>query len=150
MDISEIVNTLKTDGVYLVENYLTDYLPLRNELKSWYDKIPDGREAGINNGILELQGQYNSGKNLKISRNSYGLFPNLSKVFVHDESISKIVDEFFGVPNNKGLQTFSTWEYIPIKDEKEYGRAQFLHFDPYHALKFFVYLKYLLLKLLKI
>ena len=140
MDISEIVHKLKSDGLYLIENYLTDHLPLRNELKSWYDKIPDGREAGINNQVLEIQGEYTFGKNLKVSRNSYGLFPELSKVFVHNEFVSQIVDDYFGIPNNKGLQTFSTWEYIPIKDEKDYGRAQFLHFDPYHTLKFFVYL----------
>ena len=140
MNVNEIVNKLKTDGVYLIENYLEDYLPLKNELKSWYDKIPDGREAGVNHGILEIQDSYTSGKQLKISNNSYNLFPEVVKTFHHNQFISDIVDSFFGVPNNKGLQTFSTWEYIEVEEEKDYGRAQFLHFDPYHALKFFIYL----------
>ena len=47
----------------------------------------------------------------KISNNSYSLFPELCKVFVHNQFISSVVDNFFGIPNNKGLQTFSTWEY---------------------------------------
>tara|TARA_Y100000356_G_scaffold111724_1_gene99025 strand:+ start:757 stop:1464 length:708 start_codon:yes stop_codon:yes gene_type:complete len=140
MKVNEVVDILKTDGVYLIENYIQDYVPLKDELTHWYNKIPDYREAGMNHGSLELQGEYTAGKNFKISNNSYSLFPELCKVFVHNQFISSVVDNFFGIPNNKGLQTFSTWEYKKVETEEEYGRAQFLHFDPYHALKFFVYL----------
>ena len=88
MKVNEVVDILKTDGVYLVENYIQDYVPLKDELTHWYNKIPDYREAGMNHGSLELQGEYTAGKNFKISNNSYSLFPELCKVFVHNQFIS--------------------------------------------------------------
>ena len=125
IDVDTFLNTLKEDGVFIIEDFLTkeELVRLTREVKSTHQK------SGLE---YKFGSVYNTGalNNLKYKSAHYQLF-NKSWMF----------DLFFkynnGVTKGYGQDIYSTHDF---KFDGSLARNGYLHFDRNHALKYFVYL----------
>jgi hypothetical protein len=140
MSNKEIVESIRKYGIFKIDSYLdnTEVLKIINELNHHYDKIPHGSQFCDSDSENPIQyNSYPSGKALVLmdSKNS---IPFANNIFDRD-FFKTISEDYLGKNCQRNLQTFSTYEYKKI-DQSEWPRNYYFHFDPYRALKFFIYL----------
>lgn len=135
-----IINEVKKYGFYKIPNFLQKKQVefLNNEFDKEFSKLKDGDQLEYPNMIEE--NQYGFGKILRIPKYYYNNFENLVE-YVNTDWFDPFLDEYYeGVCNNKKLQTFCTYDYIPEKKCLIPPRNSFLHVDPYQAIKFLCFL----------
>lgn len=134
---SEIIESLKDKGIYKIDSYLSEeeILLCKKELKNYYEKIPDGSQF-CDDGTIQ-ENSYSPGKALVLFDPKKSI-PFINSIFERD-FFRKISIGYLGENCDRNLQTFSTYEYRKIEKEN-WPRNFFFHFDPYRALKFFLYL----------
>lgn len=98
-------------------------------LTAEFDKV---MKAGIG------KTEYPPGQMARLSFNEYGHIPETVKLF-RENSLQKAATDYFGAPTEYMLQIFMTWEY-KLLDKDNWSRNQHLHFDPYHAYKYLLFL----------
>jgi len=150
MNIESVCREVRENGACHVSSFLSqDRLEeIEREYDSLFSLIPDFHEAHLNeneneNGprgslILESAANYKSGKHLRVSPNAYSAIPSLITIF-NTQDFKSLVDMYLGTPNEFCMQIFMSNEFKVI-EEGSFYRNQYLHFDPYASLKFFLYL----------
>tara|TARA_Y100000385_G_C13104676_1_gene646774 strand:+ start:661 stop:1332 length:672 start_codon:yes stop_codon:yes gene_type:complete len=122
--IEDMHNLLKSDGVFLVNNYITGDL-----LKGLHDEVLD---------LCENQGgHYEFGRNYRGP--SLSNFPSssyLTKVF-NSEWMKSLHQVYRGTNQGYCSSMYATYDY---KNNEGLARNGWLHFDRGNALKFFIYL----------
>lgn len=127
-----MLEQVRQDGIYVIENHLCPTLldDLEHEVRSKFDTMEDEQTLEDN---VDYGSKYTSGKFLRIdkTRNEYPLMSNL-----FDSGIFNPLPRSYGC-QYPHFQTFVSYEY---KMPDELPRNSRLHFDPYNAFKFLIYL----------
>lgn len=129
-----ILEIVKRDGIVVLDNAVQGYDELLREFKLVLDRFPD--YSHITNAIRDPGEVYASGKVLRIYPQTYNRYPALKNTFENPFFKQLVTD--YGM-NNFMLQSFVTEDKFTV-DKERWPRNCHLHFDPYHALKFIVYL----------
>tara|TARA_R110001583_G_scaffold75920_6_gene208493 strand:- start:552 stop:1310 length:759 start_codon:yes stop_codon:yes gene_type:complete len=142
---ANVVQTVKEFGAALVPNFLNKSVTqgLEIEVDTFFSNLKAQDEACfINSSMSITSDSYKAGKVMRIDRSSYSIFPEIYKNLVNNAFLKEIVDSYYGTPNNSFMQTFCTHEFIPRNKEWIDGinHNAGLHFDPYQALKFIVFI----------
>jgi hypothetical protein len=134
---AEIIDGINKDGIFTIDNFLTmdEVNDIKNDLMSIFSRIPDKSSSNEGNS-LELDA-YPFGKAIRFSRSSY--FNSINNVY-NNRWFYEITRSYLGPNAQINLQTFASHEYITEGDAGEWTRNYYLHFDPFRALKFFIYL----------
>ena len=135
MKNQEILEILKTDGYCKIPAFFSkdEICSIKKSLKSIYDQINTGDQIDIPGNITP--NSYSTGKSIRIYPPiSYQFFPEIRRF--HEKWLTDLTDDFFDGCNQKGLQVFSSYEYIQASNVSELPRNSYMHVDPYHALKF--------------
>lgn len=122
--INDMLDLLKSDGVFLVENYLTE-----NNLKGLHDEVLNLCET--------YGGYYEFGRNYRGP--SLFNFPQDSFVMntFNSEWMKALDKEYRGTLNGFCSAIYATHDY---KNNEGLARNGWLHFDRSNCLKFFIYL----------
>jgi hypothetical protein len=138
MNKEEILKKVKKFGYAKIECFFNqlEVDSLKNKLTSIYEKIEHECQIDIPGGLTPKS--YSTGKSIRIYPSAYNNFSELSKF--KNPFFSELSDDFFEGCFNKGLQTFSSYEYLCESEVKSLPRNSHMHIDPYHSLKFFSYL----------
>lgn len=123
--LNTMINTLKEDGVFIIENYL-EKSPLSRLVNETMEKIKK-------NGVEYNFGVSYRGPHIKDFKKDSEIY----RVF-NSEWMKKLYYNFSNQKEeNYGENVFSTYDF---KKTKELANNGFLHFDRKSALKFFIYL----------
>jgi hypothetical protein len=141
-EIKDIIKILKKEGCLHISNFLDNdiLVEIENEFDLIFSKIPNYGEASLDNpSELVIQGNdYKFGKHLSLHSASYRYFPILMNN-INTDFLKNIIYEYFGTLDQFCMQIFMSHDYN-IASEKDFSRQNYLHFDPYESLKFFLYL----------
>lgn len=120
----EMLDLLKKDGVFLVDNYITG-----DDLKKLHDETL--------NLCKTKGGHYEFGRNYRgPSLNNFKKGSPVENVF--NESWMRKLDETYrNKTSGFGRSVYATYDY---KNNEGLARNGWLHFDRNHCLKFFIYL----------
>lgn len=118
-----IIEELRRNGLVKLEEYV-DPLLFAGEFESCING-----EASV---------EYSPGKMARVPRHKYNLIPKTYNYF-NSKFFKDIMNEYLDKPNDFLLQIFMTHEFRTLPKE-QWSRNLHLHFDPYRALKFMVYL----------
>lgn len=135
MKNQEILELLKTDGYCKIPAFFTinEIDSIKKKLKMVYDQMSTGDQLDIPGSVTP--NSYSTGKSIRIYPPiSYNLFPEIRRF--HESWLTDLADDFFNGCSQKGLQVFSSYEYIQASEVPELPRNSYMHVDPYHALKF--------------
>ncbi len=139
-----IIQTINEFGAALVPD-LFDTGVIKN-LEAEIDNVfttlqPKDQASFINSKKSVTNDSYKAGKVMRIDRTSYSIFPEIHKNLVSNSFLKEIVNLYYGKSNNSFMQTFCTHEFISRNEEWVDGinHNAGLHFDPYQALKFIVF-----------
>ena len=122
--VFNMLNLLKSDGVFIVENYIEG-----DELNDLYNQtLKLCKEDG---------GHYQFGRNYRgPSLSSFNGESSIGKVF--NQEWMRNLDRLYRKKNNGyGKSVYATYDY---KNDEGLARNGWLHFDRNHCLKFFIYL----------
>lgn len=133
----EIIDAVKKDGIYKIDNFLTEQEVnnIKNDLFSIFSKLPD-KSASVDGNQPEMNA-YPFGKAIRFSRSSN--FNSIQKVY-NNPWFYEITIGYLGHQSQMNLQTFASHEYLTEQEAGEWTRNYHLHFDPFRALKYFIYL----------
>ena len=136
--INQILDKIKKDGYVVIDNLFNPFEieSLKNKLLLIYNKCDIGDQIDISGSIEK--NQYSIGKSMRIYPQFYHYFSEFSKF--KQPWIENLVDDFFVGSSNKGLQIFSSHDTLSYQQVDSLPRNSHMHVDPYHALKFLVYL----------
>ncbi len=137
-----ILEKLKKEGFYLVKDFLSskDLYNIINEYDNIFKNIPDRRQSNLNPaGNILVTRTYKPGKHCRISPQSYRHIPHIVNTF-NNNDMKKIVTEYCGPLNNFMMQIFMSFECHMCSKKEDWARNNWLHWDPYPALKFLLYL----------
>lgn len=138
MKEEEIVDHVKRNGFYVVKNFFQqeEVVSIKKKLKFFYEKCNLGDQLDLPNSITS--NSYSTGKSMRIYPAWYSYFPEFNKF--NNESFSKMSDIFFAGCSNKNMQIFSSYETLSADNVETLPRNSYMHVDPYHSFKYFVYL----------
>ncbi len=138
MNTDEILGKVNTDGIVILDNYVENLTEVKKSFINIFDKIKDKQEV-VHDKKWASFGQYSNGKAIRIYPKAYSQYTELVGLY-STPFFKNIAEAFYNGNVDFGMQYFMTHEYHVI-DEKKLPRNAFLHFDPYQALKFIIYLK---------
>lgn len=138
MTHQEILQEIKNKGFCFIDSFFSkqEVDLIKNELLSTYNSIPD--YSALYDGVTLEENAYPYGKHLRIS--SLNSIPNFKNIFLN-KNFSEITKGYLGENCQENLQIFSTYEYISEAKSTNKPRNSYWHFDPYPALKYFIYLE---------
>ena len=142
LNVNEVMASLNSKGVAQIDKLVNGSAlkQLQLEFDRVFDIIPDKAQAKMDHpSQLQITGTYSSGKHCRIQPPAYNNFPSLMNLF-NRTHFKKIVDMYCGPGANFMMQTFMSHEYLMNETLDERSRLNWLHWDPYPSLKFFVYL----------
>lgn len=122
-NISYMNDTLKSDGVFVVPNYLSE-----SKVSSLYSEMM-GR-LDTSNRIYEFGKAYRGD-----TRDVFGINTSLKETF--DVKWMRDLTKMYKPSAVYGHSLFSTYDYISTSN---WERQAWLHFDKQNSLKFFIYL----------
>ena len=136
MNNEDILTKLMRDGYCIVPNAFTkeEVAAIDGELNELYDAIPDGSALYERTNLDK--GAYTYGKHLRFG--SLNQIPVFRDIFA-TKNTSPVTVGYLG-NCHQAMQIFSTHEYKMLAEGEEKPRNSFWHFDPYYALKQFIYL----------
>jgi len=138
LNTEEILRTVNDEGLCKIENFLDqDWLGgLKEEMLRHFSSMNSGEQWAYPG---DKDKSYPFGKICRIPNSHIKRFVEIYSVF-RKKCFVDLTDQYFQCPNQKMLQVFFSHEYI-IPDEAEGStRNSILHFDPYEALKFMIYI----------
>jgi hypothetical protein len=129
---------LREEGIVKLDGYMRKETcdKMESELRAELSKLSDGDKFYPGKDKKPRPNAYPWGKFLAIEGNNQNLFPETKKAYSHP-MFNQVREEYLGPRHKASVQTFVTNEYMKADD---WSRNSFLHFDPYHALKFIIYL----------
>ena len=141
----DIIKTINEFGAAIVPNLfdVNTVQALEAEIDNTFSSLQPKDEACFTNcGMSVTSDSYKAGKVMRIDRASYSMFPEINKNLVTNTVLQEVVELYYGELNNSFMQTFCTHEFISRNEEWVDGINQNagLHFDPYHALKFIIFI----------
>ena len=137
MNESNILNQINDDGIVIIENFITDIDQVKSSFVKTFDKIKDKQEI-VHSKKWAQHDQYSNGKAIRIYPEAYNQYEKLVGIYQTD-FFNNIANNFYEGNVDFGMQYFMTHEYHVV-DQNKLPRNAFLHFDPYQALKFIIYL----------
>ena len=134
----DVVEQVKKNGFFVIRNFFSDEEAnsLKLKFKKVYSLCKTGDQIDIPGKISP--NAYSTGKSARIYPEFYNEFIELTKF--KNPLLSEMSDLFFNGCSNKGLQTFSSYEYLCKDQVDSLPRNSYMHVDPYHSFKFFSYL----------
>ena len=134
----KILQGVHEDGLYKIPNFLDqdEIDTLKEEMSQAFSIMSTGDELCYPN---ETSKCYPFGKICRVGRDDMGHFPNMRSLF-SDNWFSELTDKYFQCPNEKMLQVFFSHEYVASSSADGVTRNSVLHFDPYEAFKFMIYI----------
>lgn len=137
-----VLEKLKREGFYLVENFLSpkELNNITNEYDNIFKNIPDRRQSNLSlDGKVVATRSYKPGKHCRVSPQSYRHIPHITSTF-NTSDIKNIVSQYCGPSSDFMMQIFMSFECHICKKKEDWARNNWLHWDPYPALKFMLYL----------
>ena len=141
----KIIETVNEFGAAIVPDLFNKKTV--KQLEAEIDKVflnlqPKDQASFTNCGINITSNSYKAGKVIRIDKTSYSMFPEIGKNLISNAVLQDIVSLYYGEINNSFMQTFCTHEFISRNEEWVDGINQNagLHFDPYQALKFIIFI----------
>ena len=125
------------DGIVILNNYLENLTDVRKNFDNIFNKIKDKQEV-VHDKKWASFGQYSNGKAIRIYPKAYSQYTELVGLY-STPFFKNIAEAFYNGNVDFGMQYFMTHEYHVV-DQNKLPRNAFLHFDPYQALKFIIYL----------
>ena len=127
------------DGLYKFDNFLTDeeVESLREEMESQFSELNTGDEYCCDGTVTP--GSYPFGKICRIQRHNLNRFPSMLNV-LNNAWFSIMADAYYYGNANKLLQVFFSHEYLLPNQVDGVTRNSVLHFDPFQAFKFMIYI----------
>ena len=144
-DKTEILRKVTEKGGYLISSFLNPSRLnlLLEEFDGVFCKIPDKAHAVVGEGSNPVVDKltYSSGKHLRVTPNQYLHFPELLEV-IKSPYLMSLAANYLGDLMNYTMQVFMSHEYnVILKEDLVNVRSNsHLHWDPYHSLKFMLYL----------
>ncbi|MHA1972807.1 MAG: phytanoyl-CoA dioxygenase family protein [Candidatus Hodarchaeales archaeon] len=136
MENSEILKKIKKYGYCMIPKFTNEEVTIiKNELIEIYDTMPD-YSALYSRKTLE-ENVYSYGKHLRFG--SLNEIPKFRDIFL-SKNLTTITKGYLGDTCVENLQIFATYEYKILEEGKDKPRNSYWHFDPYHSLKYFIYL----------
>jgi len=140
-----VLHKLKHHGAALVEDFFAqdEIAALEQEMdKVWATMDPKDICNIDIGGRTTRKNLYKAGKALLIRPGSYSQFDALVTMFISNKWINDILDAYYGLPNNKFMQTFGYHDTLMRDEEWVDGinHSGAFHFDPFQSLKFGTYL----------
>tara|TARA_Y100001938_G_scaffold73182_1_gene101389 strand:- start:5529 stop:6311 length:783 start_codon:yes stop_codon:yes gene_type:complete len=140
----DLLASLKREGYFVLKDFITkeQLKVVLNEYDSVFNIIPDKTQAYLdtpNKLRHEPEGSYSSGKHLRLHKPAYPHFPNLISLF-NNYTMKSISDAYCGLHNDYMMQIFMSYEHNVCENKEDWARNYWLHWDPYPALKYFLYL----------
>jgi hypothetical protein len=134
----EILQELKTKGYIIIKNVFTEneILAMKYEMLGYYNQMPDGAELG-DSGTIEENG-YPYGKHCRFP--NFSRLPATQQIF-SNKNLSEVTKGYLGDNCKENMQIFASYEYKTEEQAVGKPRNAFWHFDPYYALKYFIYLQ---------
>ena len=131
-----LIQTIKSEGVVVLKYFVKDVEPIKSKATSLFNQIKDGEQAELRKN-LKAVGPYEAGKLCRMYPDAYSKHPEIYSVFDtqwhHD-----VVKGYLGPHHEFCKQIFISHEYKV--ETSDIVRNAYLHFDPFHALKFILYL----------
>ena len=141
-DSKKVVSFLKENGYILLDRFVNQSTleRLTEDFDRVFNSIPDRAQTKMDYpSRLEQAGTYSPGKHCCIQRPAYVNFPSLLDIF-NKPFFRDVVTGYCGPSADFMLQTFMSHDYLRCESQEEISRSNWLHWDPYPSLKFFVYL----------
>ncbi len=136
MENNEILKSIQENGYCITPKFNTEEVSIiKSELMEIYDTMPDYSSLYSKSKLDE--NSYTYGKHLRFG--SLNEIPKFKSVFL-SKNLSSVTKGYLGNNCHEAMQIFSTHEYMVMEEGKEKPRNSFWHFDPYYALKYFIYL----------
>jgi len=142
LDVDKVMASLNKNGMAIVKGLVQDSIleQLRLEFDNVFNQIPNKSQTKMDQpSQLRLTGEYSSGKHCRVQPTAYGNFPTMVNLF-NKPDFKQVVDMYCGPYSSFMMQTFMSHEYLMNEVHSERTRLNWLHWDPYPSLKFFVYL----------
>jgi hypothetical protein len=134
---STISDIIRDKGILQIDDFLTsdEVSNIRKDLLSIFSILPD---KGSSSDGRDIQNDaYPFGKAIRFTRSSQ--FNSINSVF-NNGWFYEITRNYLGPNSQMNLQTFASHEYLTEDEAGEWTRNHYLHFDPFRALKYFIYL----------
>lgn len=131
-----LIQTVKSEGVAVLKYFVKDIAPVKDKAISLFNQIQDGEQAEFRK-TMKAVGPYEAGKLCRMYPEAYPKFPDIYGIFDtawHHE----VVKGYLGPHHEFCKQIFISHEYKV--ETSDVVRNAYLHFDPFHALKFILYL----------
>lgn len=135
-----ILNTVVVgDGLYRYDNFLSDeeVSLLRREMEPHFSQLNTGDEYCCNGTVTP--GSYPFGKICRMQRESLPRLPLMNSLLTGGW-FAGMADAYYRGNANKLLQVFFSHEYLTPDQVEGVTRNSVLHFDPYQAFKFMIYI----------
>ena len=138
MTHQKIFKELQDKGFCFIDSFFSEaeVVSIKEELLFIYNSMPD--YSALYDKVNLEENVYPYGKHLRMS--SLDFIPEFKKIFLN-KNFSPITQEYLGKNCQENLQIFSTYEYISENKSTSKPRNSYWHFDPYPALKYFIYLE---------
>ena len=136
-DIIEEINN--GDGLCVHENFLNEeeVSVLRDEMESQFSQLNTGDEYCCDGTVTP--GSYPFGKLCRMQRESLPRLPLMNSLLTAGW-FAGMADAYYRGNANKLLQVFFSHEYLTSNQVDGVTRNSVLHFDPYQAFKFMIYI----------
>lgn len=144
LDKKKIIDTVLEDGGCLIRQFLEGEAlhEIEREFDAVFEEIPDSAHACMEGSkpIVEKL-SYSAGKHLRLSPSNYANFPKLLQL-MQSPYLINMTQDYFSSPTNYAMQVFMSHEYNVVDENSKINirSNSHLHWDPYHSLKFFLYL----------
>jgi len=134
----KILEDVQKNGYSLIPGFFSqvEVNSLKEKLLHLYSQCKTGDQIDLP-GLITPD-SYSIGKSMRVYPSLYPCFSEFQRF--RDPELVELSEEFFGGCSQKGLQVFSSYEYLTEQEAKHLPRNSYMHIDPYHALKFSTYL----------